>query len=162
MGAGIKNFATYHSSSQSSKGDSGSKDTENTSDGDGWDEFIGQVSTVAGIVLCIITAIYLSYVARRAVDEELEDDGDDEDGDDLSGNRGRRIRRDGYDVRADDEERAAFLAPNPLGVDFAMDAAERGRGQAMVERESVRLSTPSPGPPQSSRGQPYGPPEWSQ
>ncbi len=35
---------------------------------------LGQYSTIAGISLCVAIFIYLSYVARRAVDDELEDD----------------------------------------------------------------------------------------
>ena len=38
---------------------------------------LGHYSTVAGISLCVAIFVYLSYVARRAVDDELEDDGRD-------------------------------------------------------------------------------------
>lgn len=34
---------------------------------------LGHYSTVAGILLCVAIFFYLSYVARKAVDEELED-----------------------------------------------------------------------------------------
>ena len=35
---------------------------------------LGHYSTIIGIVLCVAIFVYLSYVARRAVDDELEDD----------------------------------------------------------------------------------------
>lgn len=35
---------------------------------------LGHYSTIIGIVLCVAIFVYLSYVARRAVDEELEDE----------------------------------------------------------------------------------------
>ncbi|KAI0340945.1 hypothetical protein BDW22DRAFT_1333771 [Trametopsis cervina] len=35
---------------------------------------LGHYSTIAGAVLCVGILIYLSYVARKAVDEELDDD----------------------------------------------------------------------------------------
>ncbi|KAI0736390.1 hypothetical protein BC629DRAFT_1301304 [Irpex lacteus] len=38
------------------------------------DSMLGHYSTIAGVVLCVGILIYLSYVARKAVDEELEDE----------------------------------------------------------------------------------------
>lgn len=38
------------------------------------DNMLGHYSTIAGIALCVAIFVYLSYVARRAVDDELEDD----------------------------------------------------------------------------------------
>lgn len=35
---------------------------------------LGQYSTVAGVILCVAIFFYLSYVARKAVDDELEGD----------------------------------------------------------------------------------------
>ena len=35
---------------------------------------LGHYSTIAGIILCVAIFFYLSYVARKAVDDELEDD----------------------------------------------------------------------------------------
>ena len=35
---------------------------------------LGHYSTIAGVLLCVAIFIYLSHVARKAVDEELEDD----------------------------------------------------------------------------------------
>ncbi|KAH8113365.1 hypothetical protein DFH11DRAFT_1689520 [Phellopilus nigrolimitatus] len=165
IGAGIKSFAEYHIPAKSgvSVDDDGKSDEDDAS-------FLSHTSSIAGIVLCIALAIYLSYVARRAIDEELEDD------DDLECNRGRsrpRARRD-YDVRADDEERAAFLDGSGgvgLGADFAIVsnaasglASVRGRDNSeMVERDgAVQLgaTAPSPVPMSSLSADPYGPPEW--
>lgn len=36
---------------------------------------VSRVWTGIGVVLCIAIFVYLSYVARRAVDEELDEDG---------------------------------------------------------------------------------------
>ena len=38
---------------------------------------LGHYATVAGIALCVAIFVYLSYVARRAVDDELEDEARD-------------------------------------------------------------------------------------
>ncbi|EJD01050.1 uncharacterized protein FOMMEDRAFT_29830 [Fomitiporia mediterranea MF3/22] len=165
VGAGIKNFAEYHSSPKEngSSGKNGSNDDHSNS--------LGHMSSIFGIVLCVALAIYLMLVARRAVDEELEDD------DDIECGRGRsrsRARAD-YGVRADDEESAAFLSESrgeDLGSDFAAfvsaPANDPGRGSSlqnveMAEREDPsRLRTTSPVPLSSLSATPYGPPEWSQ
>lgn len=160
VGAGIKNFADYHSPSKTDNSslleDSGKDNTDS----------IGRMSTIVGVVLCIILAIYLSFVARRAVDEELEDDDDLESGRDRSRLRARAA----YGVRADEEESAAFLDESGgegLGPDFAqfVQASARGhdRGGAlengeMSERDNRAPS--SPVPLSSLSAVPYGPPEW--
>lgn len=35
---------------------------------------LGHYSTIIGIGLCVAIFVYLSYIARKAVDEELEED----------------------------------------------------------------------------------------
>ncbi len=35
---------------------------------------LGHYSTIIGIALCVAIFVYLSYIARKAVDEELEED----------------------------------------------------------------------------------------
>lgn len=61
--------------------------------------------TGAGILLCVLILVYLSIVARRAVDEEIGD------GDPLT-------------TREDSEERTVFLSPDPS------NDLERGRAMA--------------------------------
>ncbi|THH05116.1 hypothetical protein EW145_g5031 [Phellinidium pouzarii] len=156
--------------SDSSKNNSGLDESEEENS-----NFLSQASTIAGIVLCLALAVYLSVVARRAVDEELEDD------DDVECGRARPRARgcNEYGVRADEEERAAFLddtSGGGLGADFAAAeppafASASGQGMTppgrvtngeMVERDdSVRLDADSPVPLSSLSATPYGPPEWT-
>ncbi|KAI5114766.1 hypothetical protein M0805_001177, partial [Coniferiporia weirii] len=164
VGAGIKSFADYHVPAKTDDaGEGGNADT-GTDDA----SFLSQTSTIAGIVLCLVLAFYLSFVARRAVDEELEDDGANID---VECGRARSRPRDEYGVRADEEERAAFLDDANgagLGADFASARTTMpGRGgsdEEMVERErdgSMRLGANSPVPLSSLSATPYGPPEWT-
>jgi len=76
VGAGIRSFSA-------NKNVSGAGETE-----DGW----SRVWTIVGISLCIALFLYLSWVARRAVDDELDDE----------------IEPSG----ATSEERMAFLSPD--------------------------------------------------
>lgn len=57
IGAGIRSF------SATKRPSGGKKD-------DGW----GRVWTIGGILLCLALFVYLSWVARRAVDDELDDE----------------------------------------------------------------------------------------
>lgn len=66
---------------------------------------VARMWTGAGILLCILILVYLSIIARRAVDEELEDD-------------------EPMTIPEDSEERMAFLAPE------ASNDLERGRSMA--------------------------------
>ncbi|KAL5508350.1 hypothetical protein ACEPAH_5969 [Sanghuangporus vaninii] len=164
VGAGIKNFADYHSPTNAD----GSK-LMNESGEDSADS-LGQMSTILGIVLCVVIAVYLTYVARRAVDEELEDDEDME----CPRGRSRSRARVQYGVRADDEESAGFLDEprcDGLGPDFAAFASVSTRGAnrentfengEMVERhDTARLGNSSPAPLSSLTATSYGPPEWA-
>ncbi|EKM59688.1 uncharacterized protein PHACADRAFT_250345 [Phanerochaete carnosa HHB-10118-sp] len=83
IGSSIRSFAQYHivkpGESAPAAGDEG---------------MLGHYSTVAGVVLCVAIFVYLSIVARRAVDGEL--------GDDVQ----------------DSEETVAFLAHDDDGADM--------------------------------------------
>lgn len=154
VGAGIKSFAEYHASPKSGNSNSEMDEEE------AHRTFLGRVWSVSGIVLCLGLAIYLSIIARRAVDEELEDD----DNDLESARRSRSRSRTPYGVRADEEERAAFLASDEreglsLGLGLGHDFAPVSR--QMSEAMSIRLSMSSPDPISSLSSIPYGPPEWS-
>ncbi|KAL5530628.1 hypothetical protein ACEPAF_6886 [Sanghuangporus sanghuang] len=164
IGAGIKNFAEYHSPTNTD----GSKLVDES--GEDSTDSLGQMSTIIGIVLCVVIAVYLTYVARRAVDEELEDDDDME----CPRGRSRSRARVQYGVRADDEESAGFLDEphcDGLGPDFAAFASASTRGAnrestlengEMVERhDTARLGNSSPAPLSSLSATPYGPPEWA-
>lgn len=99
LGASIHSFKDYHRGKDTSQ--------ENT-------DTAARVWTGIGILLCVLIFIYLSIVARRAVDDELgEEDG-----------------------RGDNEETVAFLSPHAqhdceaLGGDPGVDVS---REQGMVE-----------------------------
>ncbi|KAL5488149.1 hypothetical protein ACEPAI_6257 [Sanghuangporus weigelae] len=164
VGAGIKSFAEYHSPTNAD----GSKLVDESSEDSA--DSLGQMSTILGIVLCVVIAVYLTYVARRAIDEELENDDDME----CPRGRSRSRARVQYGVRADDEESAGFLDEprcDGLGSDFAAFASASTRGAnrestlengEMVERHDIaRLSNSSPVPLSSLSATPYGPPEWA-
>ncbi|KAF9452053.1 hypothetical protein P691DRAFT_698070 [Macrolepiota fuliginosa MF-IS2] len=95
LGASIHSFRTYNV-------ETSGKDPEEDQGAD----MVARMWTGAGILLCILILVYLSIVARRAVDEELEDD-------------------EPMTTRADSEERMAFLSPG--------DSGDLERGRAMAE-----------------------------
>ncbi|KAH7887926.1 hypothetical protein F5I97DRAFT_926768 [Phlebopus sp. FC_14] len=74
IGAGIRSFSSKKEHGLAHEGE------------DGW----SKVWTVAGIMLCVVLFLYLSWIARRAVDDELGDETDMPTG-------------------AEEEERVAFL-----------------------------------------------------
>ena len=55
VGSSIHSFAGYHGTTEEEGG-------------------LGRLWTVTGIILCVAILVYLSIVARRAVEEELEED----------------------------------------------------------------------------------------
>ena len=83
IGSTIHSFADYHLKQKCGSGAGNGTDSgagEGAGEGAGSDEGegspLGKISTIVGIVLCVTIFIYLSYVARKAVDDELgEDDG---------------------------------------------------------------------------------------
>ncbi|KAI0334740.1 hypothetical protein GY45DRAFT_1343122 [Cubamyces sp. BRFM 1775] len=94
IGSSIHSFASYHVSRPAG--------TVPASDDDEGSA-LSHYSTIAGIVLCLAIFVYLSYITRKAVDEELQDE-------------------DALDARYS-EERVAFLAsqdPASLDVEEAM------------------------------------------
>lgn len=69
LGASIHSFADHHVKPRPD-GSSGEVEFVEPED----ESALAHYSTIGGIVLCVGILIYLSYVARKAVDEELEDD----------------------------------------------------------------------------------------
>ncbi|TCD71323.1 hypothetical protein EIP91_011094 [Steccherinum ochraceum] len=63
IGSSIRSFAEYHVSKPGQPPHDSSEEN-----------LLGHYSTVIGVTLCVGIFIYLSYVARRAVDDELQDD----------------------------------------------------------------------------------------
>ncbi|KAF8205127.1 hypothetical protein BJ912DRAFT_1074229 [Pholiota molesta] len=60
VGASIHSFRDYHMDPDASGVDSGT-------------DMMGRLWTILGILLCVLILVYLSIVARRAVDDELDD-----------------------------------------------------------------------------------------
>lgn len=72
LGSEIRSFKDLHSPSKTSSGSDANGTVEEDHEGEiTW----GQIWTGVGIVLCVGLFIYLSIVARRAVDEECEHEG---------------------------------------------------------------------------------------
>ncbi|KAF9649624.1 hypothetical protein BDM02DRAFT_3074020, partial [Thelephora ganbajun] len=78
IGASIHSFAGYHLHNTPDSPRDGQDPTGDDGNGvpasDDEGALLGRVSAIVGIVLCVAIIIYLSWVARKAVDEELEDD----------------------------------------------------------------------------------------
>ena len=70
IGSSIHSFASYHAKAGSG---SGASDGNGSGD-DAQGNALSHYSTIAGIVLCLAIFVYLSYIARKAVDEELQDE----------------------------------------------------------------------------------------
>ena len=122
IGASIHSFAGYHLHKTPNSSDppiDGQDPTNDDGDGVPTDDddqgaFLSRVSAIVGIVLCIAIIIYLSWVARKAVDEELEDD----------------------EVLArNSEETELFLDPT--------DDMERGMGEVSLSRPLLPMSNQS-------------------
>ena len=122
IGASIHSFAGYHLHKTPGSPDSPTEGQVPSGDGgdgapagDDESSLLSRISAIVGIVLCIAIFIYLSWVARKAVGEELED----------------------YEVPAHDpDETELFLDPT--------DNAERGMGEASLSRSFVPVSNGSP------------------
>ena len=74
---------------------------------------VARLWTILGILLCILILVYLSVVARRAVDEELED---------LP------------DSARDPEERLAFLDATESDVESALPSTGRQMSEISYHR----------------------------
>lgn len=105
MGASIQSFRDHHIVNPT---------------GEKHEHTLGELWTVIGIILCIAILIYLSVVARKAVDEELNED------------------------CVSNEETIAFLSPDETGD------LESGHVQAMVESPFSGQHVSSPIPPPGS------------
>ena len=122
IGASIHSFAGYHLHKTPGSSDPPIDGQDPTGDdGDGVsvgdnDEgaLLSRISAIVGIVLCIAIIVYLSWVARKAVGEELEDD---------------------EALAHNPEETELFLDP--------ADNAERGMGEVSYSRPLVPMSSPS-------------------
>lgn len=91
VGASIHSFRDYHQDPDASSVDSGA-------------DMMGRLWTILGILLCVLILVYLSIVARRAVDDELDD----------------------YPVTARDaEETRAFLSNNESDTESAYPSRDR-------------------------------------
>ncbi|OCH93623.1 hypothetical protein OBBRIDRAFT_790147 [Obba rivulosa] len=108
IGASIHSFAEYHVKPK--PGDDAVDDDENA---------LGRYSTIAGIVLCVAIFFYLSYITRRAVDDEL-------DGEDAG----------------DSEERVAFLSATEEGLDMEEQMVETPFRLQLESRPVVQYPGP--------------------
>jgi prepilin signal peptidase PulO-like enzyme (type II secretory pathway) len=122
IGASIHSFAGYHLHKPPSSPDPPVDGQDPASDGgdgapagdDDEGALLSRVSAIVGIVLCVAIIVYLSWVARKAVDEELDDD----------------------EVSAlNPEETELFLDPT--------DNAERGMGEVSFARPLVPVNNRS-------------------
>ncbi|KAG9017246.1 hypothetical protein FRB90_001264 [Tulasnella sp. 427] len=108
IGASIHKFSDYHTHSHSGTNDGDTTESGNDEgDGDDWNK----IFTIFGVVLCVVVLVYLSWVARRAVDDA---DDDFSDGSHLPYHRQSASRGRGRVARAadeDDGEAVAFLSP---------------------------------------------------
>ena len=66
IGASIRSFAQYHVVKPGQTAPEPAMGADESA--------LGHYSTVVGIALCVAIFVYLSYVARRAVDDELDDE----------------------------------------------------------------------------------------
>ena len=119
IGASIHSFAGYHLHKTPNSSDppiDGQDPAGDDGDGvpageDDEGAFLSRVSAIVGIILCLAIIIYLSWVARKAVDDELEED----------------------EVLArNSEETELFLDP--------ADDAERGMGEVSRSRPLVPMN----------------------
>ncbi|KAJ3741339.1 hypothetical protein DFH05DRAFT_1403428 [Lentinula detonsa] len=106
LGASIHSFKDYH---MVTEGDNPSETEESHAD------TMARMWTIFGIALCVAIFVYLSYVARKAVDEELED--------------------------GDDEESVAFLSPEGNGD---LEQCDTDDHPPMSETHSHQFISPRP------------------
>ncbi|KAF8914094.1 hypothetical protein CPB84DRAFT_1811515 [Gymnopilus junonius] len=102
VGASIHSFREYHNT-----------DSLPSSDDESHTNMMAHLWTILGILLCVLILVYLSIVARRAVDEELED---------LP------------DSARDPEERVAFLVAGESDVESALPSRDREMSEIPYQR----------------------------
>lgn len=115
IGSSIRSFASYHvarpEGSPAHDADDGAA--------------LSHYSTAAGIVLCLAIFVYLSYITRKAVDEELQDE-------------------DALDARYA-EERVAFLAAeDDSNLDIEHMAEAPARAPVTIRPQPVRADAATP------------------
>jgi hypothetical protein len=120
LGASILSFRDYHMVTE----DDGQPSQQNRAD------TVARTWTIFGIALCVVIFIYLSYVARKAVDEELD---------------GECVLRRSED--GDEEETEAFLS--------ARDDLERSSRNQQIMTESLISPRPSISLEGDSRGRQF-------
>jgi len=113
IGASIHSFAGYHLHKTPDSSDPPIDGQDPTGEDDEG-ALLSRVSAIVGVVLCFAIIIYLSWVARKAVDEELEDD---------------------EVLPLSSEETELFLDP--------ADNAERGMGEVPFSRPLVPMCNKS-------------------
>ena len=137
IGAGVHSFTGYYGVLPTD----GTHPEHNDSHSD-----LARWSTVIGVVLCIILLIYLGYIARRAVNDELEGEECGETGSavlPIHHPRGRSIVRSTRHSRlpSTSQERMAFLLPigNPES-----DSGHENVQIGECSRSSVLMRSSSP------------------
>jgi hypothetical protein len=110
VGASIHSFRDYHVT------DPDSVDDESNAD------YLARMWSIIGIVLCLVILIYLSIVARRAVDEELDDE---------------------LITARDSEETETFLSSSSLDVESGLASPEE-RPMAEVPFQTAHQLVTSP------------------
>ncbi|KAG8925035.1 hypothetical protein FRC01_010767 [Tulasnella sp. 417] len=95
IGASIHKFSDYHTHSHADTNDGDTTESGNDEgDGEDWN----RIFTIFGVILCVVVLVYLSWVARRAVD-----DADDDFADNLPHHHSRGSGR-GRIIRDTDED----------------------------------------------------------
>ena len=137
IGASIHSFAEFHTPDDLADGDPNKK-----ADNGDW---LSQFSTGVGIFLCVALAVYLSYVARRAVDEELEhddellnhDDEDLEDNDEEEADERATFLRRSASPSREMAERATRNGAPPLSAGLQSQFATTGEHTKSTEQPST-------------------------
>ncbi|KAH9853741.1 hypothetical protein C2E23DRAFT_727580 [Lenzites betulinus] len=122
IGSSIHSFASYHVARPDGTAGTDGEDEEDAG------STLSHYSTVVGIVLCLAIFVYLSYITRKAVDEELQDE-------------------DALDARYA-EERVAFLAAGDSDdVEAQMaEVAAPSRTSFVAIRAAPPPRAPAPAP----------------
>lgn len=118
VGSTIHSFSRHYLKTPSSPSTGDGPPTDGSSDAPPADQDeekspLGTISTIVGVVLCVSIFLYLSYVARKAVDDEL---GDEED----------ELESGAHPRGADSEERVGLMD----------DAARQEEGETVLMSES--------------------------
>jgi len=75
VGSSIHSFAGYHTGEGEGEGEGRGEGAGKAVHREETENSLGKLWTVTGIILCIAILVYLSCVARKAVDDELQDEG---------------------------------------------------------------------------------------